>query len=77
MKLMLMLVVALLSTSVVGVEVMAPYLMHGQSTYLLPADRLAGCWLISLFTIAGFAYQLGIEETRHKSRIERNQQRSS
>lgn len=66
MKLAIFLILFLLSASVVGVEVMAPFLTDGQLTSVLPAETLLKSWLISIVTLASFAYNLG------KSDAERN-----
>lgn len=66
MKLATLLIIFLISASVVGTEVMAPILTDGRLTSVLPPQRLLESWLVSIFTLAGFAYNLG------KSDAERN-----
>lgn len=52
----------LFSVSVVGVEVMAPILTDHRLNSVIPANRLLESWILSVFSLGVFAYNLGKQD---------------
>lgn len=61
-KLAIPLLLFISSAAVVGIEVLAPILTDDRVSNLIPARRLLDSWLISIFALGVFAYNLGKQD---------------